>query len=168
MKNISLRNLLIGFLIALCSSGYSQADSTKALYERFPDIPLFSMYKAQDSTLFTRDDLKKKKETIFIIFSPDCEHCQQETKNLIANIDKFKKAQIIMVTSLPYNQMKLFYDEFKIVNYPTITMGYDPTFFFHTFFNIKYLPVIFIYDKKGKFKKSFEGSVKIDKILESL
>jgi peroxiredoxin len=168
MKNKHIKYLLSGLFIALSIHSYSQTDSIKPLYERFPDIPLFTMYKAQDSTAFTRDDLKKKKETIFIIFSPDCEHCQQETKNLIENIDKFSKTQIVMVTSLPYDQMKVFYNEFKIANYPTISMGYDPTFFFHTFFNIKYLPVIFIYDKKGKFKKSFEGSVNIDKILESL
>ena len=144
-----------------------QVDTTP-IYLRFPTIPQFTISKVPDSSSFTREDLKRKKETVFIIFSPDCEFCQHETKALIANIDKFSKVQIVMATVLPYDQMMQFYKDYKIADYPIITMGRDVNYFFHTFFNIKYLPAIFVYDKKGRFKKAFEGSVKIDKILEEL
>jgi hypothetical protein len=33
---------------------------------------------------------------------------------------------------------------------------------------VQNLPSIFVYDKKGDFKKAFEGSVKIEDILEEL
>lgn len=168
MKNKVIQYLLSALLTCATCYSYSQSDSLQSVYLRFPEIPQFTINKASDSIAFTREDLKRKKETVFIIFSPDCDHCQQETKDLLATIDKFSKTQIVMITSLPYDQMKLFYEEFKIADYPTITMGNDPYYFFHTFFNTRYLPSIFIYDKKGKFKKSFEGSVKIEKIIESL
>jgi len=168
MINTIIKYFLFGICICLGSNSYAQNDTIQPVYLRFPVIPQFTINKANDSSAFTRDDLKKRKETVFIVFSPDCDHCQKETKDLLAAIDKFSKVQIIMITSLAYDQMKLFYEEFKIANYPIITMGHDPIYFFHTFFNTRYLPAIFIYDKRGKFKKAFEGSVKIEKIIESL
>ena len=164
MKRISVSI----FILCLSQFCFSQADSTKPVYLRFPTIPLFTIYKASDSTAFTREDLQKKKSTVFIIFSPDCEHCQHETEALIGNIDKFKDAQIVMIDYLPHEEMVKFYNDYKIANYPLITMGRDAKFFFPIFFHIQSLPAIYVYDKKGKFKQAFEGSVKIDKIAEAL
>lgn len=143
--------------------GIAQTDSTY-LYLRFPTVPPFSITKVSDSSKFTKDDLSKKKATIIIIFSPDCEHCQQETKELTAHIDLFKKVQIIMASPLEYIHLKKFYDEYKIADYPNIILGRDPTYFFGTFYHAHSLPAMFVYDKKGNFIKSFEGSVAIEKI----
>ena len=155
------------FNIGAAFTSFAQTDSTQPAYLRFPTIPEFTIYKAADSTAFTRENLKKK-PCVFIVFSPDCEHCQHETELLIANIDKFKNSQIIMVTYLPYEEMIKFYHDYKIPNYPAIVMGRDVKFFFPVFFNVRNLPAIFVYDKKGKFKKSFEGSVGIDKVAAEL
>ncbi|MBA2248915.1 MAG: redoxin domain-containing protein [Chitinophagaceae bacterium] len=160
--------LSVLFLLSLVQFCFSQTDSTLPVYLRFPNIPQFTIYKAADSTAFTREDLKKRTATVFIIFSPDCEHCQHETEELIANIEKFKKAQVIMVTYLPHDQMVKFYNDYKIADYPEITMARDPKFFFPVFYKVTNLPSIFVYDKKGEFKKAFEGSVKMDKIADEL
>ncbi len=155
-------------LVLFCIKGFGQADTDTAVYLRFPTIPQFTVYKAPDSTAFSRDDLKKKKPVIFMIFSPDCEHCQHETEELLANIKKFKNTQIVMVTYLPYDEMIAFYKNYKIANYPQITMARDTKFFFPVYFKVRNLPSIFLYDKKGDFKKAFEGSVKIDSIASEL
>ncbi len=148
--------------------GFSQADSSSPIYLRFPTIPKFTIYKAPDSTVFSRENLQKKKPVLFMVFSPDCEHCQHETEDLLANIKKFKNTQIVMVTYLPYDEMIAFYKNYKIANYPQITMARDTKFFFPVFFNVRNLPSVFLYNKKGDFKKAFEGSVKIDSITSEL
>ena len=166
-----MKNLLILFVGILISySGFSQTSTTKdtAVYLRFPAIPQFSVYKAPDSTVFSRENLQKRKSTVFIIFSPDCEHCQHETELLLQNIKKFKNTQILMITYLPYEEMIKFYKTYKIANYPQITMARDTKFFFPVFFKVRNLPSIFVYDKKGDLKKSFEGSVKIEDIIQEL
>lgn len=164
MKKLFFLSLfIITSFIAFC-----QDDSTAPVYKRFPTIPSFTVFKAPDSTAFSKDDLVKKKETIFMIFSPDCEHCQHETEALLADINKLKNTQIVMITYLPYNEMMAFYKNYKIANYPQITMARDTKFFFPVFFKIRNLPSIFVYDKKGNFKKNFEGSVKIDTIAAAL
>ena len=159
---------LFPLLLLACTFAFSQTDSTAPIYLRFPAIPQFTVYKAPDSTSFSKNDLEKKKPVVFMIFSPDCEHCQHETEALLANIEKFKGAQIVMITYLPYDEMMAFYKNYKIADYPQITMARDTKFFFPVFYKIRNLPSIFVYDKKGDFKKSFEGSVKIDKIVEEL
>ncbi|MEP6926220.1 MAG: redoxin domain-containing protein [Ginsengibacter sp.] len=159
------------FLIAclfIWVTAFSQEDSVAPVYLRFPTIPQFTVYKAPDSTAFSRDNLQKKKPVVFMIFSPDCEHCQHETEALLANIDKFKNTQIVMITYLPYNEMMKFYKDYKIADYPQVTMARDTKFFFPVFFKVTNLPSIFVYDKKGNFKKNFEGSVKIDSLSEAL
>jgi thiol-disulfide isomerase/thioredoxin len=159
---------LLPALIFFYAIAFSQEDSTAPVYQRFPTIPQFTVFKAPDSTSFTRDDLKKNKPVVFMIFSPDCEHCQHETEKLLANIDKFKNSQIVMVTYLPYHEMMAFYKNYKIADYPEITMARDTKFFFPVFFKIRNLPSIFVYDKKGNFKKNFEGSVNTDLISDEL
>ncbi|MDB5200231.1 MAG: hypothetical protein JWO92_2194 [Chitinophagaceae bacterium] len=167
MRRVSI--LVFTLLITLVGfSQTEQADTTKPVYLRFPTIPQFTIYKASDSTVFTRENLQKKKSTVFIIFSPDCEHCQHETQALIANIDMFKNAQIVMVEYLSFEQMKKFYDDYKIKNYPNIIMGRDAKFYLPLFFKVESLPAIYVYDKKGKFKQAFSGSVKMDKIAAAL
>ncbi len=162
------RIFVLAISLFITIQGFSQTDSIKPIYLRFPNIPQFTIYKASDSTKFTRDDLQKNKSTVFIIFSPDCEHCQHATKDLLANISKFKKAQIIMVEYLLHAQMVKFYQEYKIADYPTITMGRDTKFFLPMFFKVTSLPAIYVYDKKGNFKESFSGSVKMEKIAAAL
>lgn len=159
---------ILAITIFIAQLSFAQADSIAPIYLRFPTIPQFTIDKAPDSTKFTREDLKKRKTTVFIIFSPDCEHCQHETEALIANIDKFKHAQIVMVEYLTYEQMIKFYKDYKIANYPNIIMGREPKYFLPVFFDVKSLPAIYVYDKKGKFKQAFSGSVKIEKIAAVL
>jgi thiol-disulfide isomerase/thioredoxin len=152
----------------VCLEGFCQQDSTAPVYLRFPTIPQFTVYKAPDSAAFSRENLQKKKPVVFMIFSPDCEHCQRETDTLLANIGKFRNTQILMITYLPYDEMIGFYKKYKIADYPQITMARDTKFFFPVFFKVRNLPSIFVYDRKGDFKKKFEGSVKIDSISEVL
>ncbi len=162
------KRLIIMLLLSSVYFTVSAQTDTSAVYLRFPTIPQFTIYNARDSSTFTRENLKKRKATIFILFSPECEHCQHETKDLEANIEKFKDVQIIMVTYLPYAEMEKFYNDYHIAKYPMITMGRDAKFFFPIYYKLRNMPSIFVYDKKGTFKKSFEGSVSVLKIAAAL
>jgi thioredoxin-related protein len=138
-----------------------------ALYLRFPVVPPFSIIKVPDSSRFAKADLARKKKTLLIIFSPDCDHCQQETKDIIEAIDKFKKIQIVMASWLPYNEIQKFYTDYNIAAYPNITMGWDKSFFLPPFYKFKSLPFMALYDKKGNLISVFEGNVKMEKLLEA-
>ena len=154
-------------LLLMAGKGFAQTD-TSLLYERFPNVPSFRLINIADSSIFTKDNLKKKKATIIMMFSPDCEHCQAETKELTAKIDLFKNAQIIMVSPLDFKYIRKFYDEYKIADYPTITMGRDPSYFLGTFYKIHFFPSVFVYNKKGKLVNHFEGGHPVEEIAAAL
>jgi thioredoxin-related protein len=163
-----VRKLLFSLLvIACCQTVCAQVD-TSLIYLRFPTVPPFRIINVADSSVFTKADLVKKKATIIMIFSPDCEHCQHETRELLAHIDLFKKAQIIMASALDYPLIKKFYGDYQIADHPNITMGRDPGYFLGTFFKVRSFPSIFLYDKKGNFVQSFDGSVPVEKIASFL
>lgn len=145
----------------------AQSDSTP-VYLRFPTVPPFSITKVADSTRFTKADLAKKKATLIFIFSPDCDHCQQETRSLIAHIDLFKHVQIIMASPLEHRILKKFYDEYKIAEHQNIILGRDPAYFLGSFYNIHSFPALFLYNKKGNFVKAFDGSVPVQQIADAL
>ncbi len=105
---------------------------------------------------------------MIMIFSPDCEHCINETRKLIAHIDLFKKVQIIMTSPIQYEFIKKFYEELKIADYPNITVGRDPGYMLGTFFKVRAFPAIFLYDKKGNFVRAFDGNDPVESIPAAL
>lgn len=159
--------IILILCISLGKISFAQEDSS-LIYLRFPTIPPFSITIVPDSTQFTKDDLSKKKATIIMIFNPDCEHCQHETKELIANIKLFKKVQIIMASPLEFSYIKKFYEDYDIASYPNIIMGRDPSYFFGTFYKVRFFPAIFLYDKHGNFVKAFDGGVPVSEIASYL
>jgi len=165
--------LLLVMVVLGASAAIAQTEpkDTSLLYIRFPIVPSFKLINIGDSTFktyFTKDNLKKKTATIIILFSPDCEHCQHETKEITAKINLFKKAQIVMASPMNELMLKMFYDEYKIANYPNITLGRDPSYFLGTFYKVRSFPAIFVYDKKGNFVDSFSGSVPVEQIAAAL
>jgi len=152
---------------AICTKNFAQAD-TSLLYLRFPILPALNLVNVTDSSKFSNASLKKHMATLIMIFSPDCEHCQHETKQLTAHIDLFKKIQIVMSSPLEYKFLKRFYNDYRIADYPNITIGSDPGYFLGTFYHVRSFPSLFLYDKKGNFVKAFDGSVPVEQIAEAL
>ena len=160
---------LFSFLAIFAVTTFAQNNNEETpVYLRFPTVPQFSVFKAPDSSLFTRSDLKKNKPVIIFVFSPECGHCQHETELMIKNIDKLKGVQILMVTYLPYNEMIDFYNNYKLNRFSNITVARDAAFFFPVYFKVKNFPSFYIYDKRGNFRQFLEGDVGIDKILNAL
>jgi cytochrome oxidase Cu insertion factor (SCO1/SenC/PrrC family) len=143
--------------------GLAQTDSSQK-YFKSPTIPPFSITKVPDSSNFTQAKLKKNKSTVFFFFNPDCDHCHQETKNLIAKIDQLKDVQILMISILDFNAIKKFHTEYKIANYPNITMARETTYNLPGFYNIHSIPDVYVYDKQGKFLKTFKKNFPVEEI----
>ncbi len=163
-----MKRSLLAILLVICFQYSDAQNDSLPVYQRFPSVPPFHIMRLPDSTSFAKEDLKRRKPLVLILFSPDCDHCKHETTELLKNYELFKKAQIVMVSSLDFNSIKKFYDDFRIADYPTITMGRDGSYFLGTFFNNKIFPSVFIYNKKGKFVKSFLGSVSVEALAAEL
>jgi thioredoxin-related protein len=134
-------------------------------YKRFPTVPPLTIMQV-DSTNLTKGDLKRQ-PTIIMYFSPDCDHCKHQWADMKKAMDKLKKYQIIMVTYQPFEMMVDFYKNQQIASYSNIKMGRDTKFFLPPFYQINNLPYLALYDKQGKLITTFEGNVKIDKLVKA-
>ena len=102
-----------------------------------------------------------------MLFSPECSHCQHETEELIAHKDELKDIQIVMVTLHPLWMMNEFIDHYKLKELPNVVVGRDIYYFFPSFYNIRNLPFLAMYDKKGNLITTFEGSMPIARVVET-
>jgi hypothetical protein len=165
MKKIIFLILLSAFYFA----GFTQNDSLpQAPYKRFPTAPPLKLLLSDSSTYFTKDDMAKKKAILIILFSPDCEHCQHKTEEIIQHIDSFEKVQIIMSTTLPFDKMVAFYSKYDLKRFDNIIMGRDISYLLPTFYNIRNLPFLAFYNKKKELISVFEGALSIEKIIEEI
>ncbi|HJS54017.1 MAG TPA: thioredoxin fold domain-containing protein [Chitinophagaceae bacterium] len=157
--------LIFFIFCAISLSGLAQTQPDPP-YKRFPTVPPLKLLLPDSSTIFTDKDLKKNTPLFFILFSPDCEHCQKETEEIIDKIDSFKNIQIVMATFMPVDKMKAFYDNYKLSRFSNIIVGYDMQYMLATYYRISYTPFLAFYDKKGNLIDGIQGALPITKVLE--
>jgi len=161
---------VFGSLISITFTSFGQtntaANDTFA-YTR-QGLPGFTVYKAPDSTAFSNTDVKKKRPILLMLFSPECGHCQHVASEILKNMDSFKKAQILMITWLPYRDLAKFYSDYKLAKYSQITPGWDGKFFFVPYYHVSTFPKLIAYNKNGKFVGAFEGNIKIEDVWKAL
>jgi thiol-disulfide isomerase/thioredoxin len=152
--------ILIGVIV------YSQQDSILlAPYKRFPTVPPFKLLKIDSTSYFTKSDLKKNKPVLIILFNPDCDHCKHEIEEIIKDMDELKDIQIVMTTMMPFDLMKSFYEKYGLDKFDNVTVGRDFQYLLPTFYQIRFMPYLAMYDKKGNLLTTFEGTMKIDDLV---
>ena len=142
------------------------AQSDTPAYKRFPTIPPLQLLTV-DSSSFTKDNLKKHQPLIIMYFSPSCDHCKHQWEDMTKNWNDLKKYQILMVTYQPFEEMLDFYKNEHIVQYANVQLARDTKFVLPPFYRIQSLPYMALYDKKGNLITTFEGNVKIDKLVKA-
>lgn len=103
-----------------------------------------------------------------MLFSPDCEHCQQAIENLKSQMDQFKKVEILLVSHLPFDLLKAYYEKHQLNQYPNVTMVRDGSYMLGTFYRLRNYPSFFLYNKKGNLVEAFEGTVPVERIASRL
>ena len=158
--------IIISFVLFVFShSVFSQSDSILPVYKRFPTLPPLDLLLDDSVTTFTEKDIRKNMATLVFVFSPDCDHCQKETEELVDKIDQFKNIQIVMATTFDFSKMKNFIETYNLKKYKNITVGWDKTYLLPTFYRMSYFPFLGMYDKKGNLIEGVEGALPLDKVL---
>lgn len=166
MKRLFLLSLLCLLIAPFCVQ--AQSSESQPGYLRFPEVPPFAI-TLPSGKVFNNSELKKHKPVMIVLFSVDCEHCQHETKEITKNIKEFKGTQIVMVTPFKHDEMTAFYKGYGIEHYPdVITMGTDSTNRLNFFYQLRFWPGIYIYNKHNKLVFHSQGTVPIDTLVHYL
>ena len=176
MKNI----FLLFTLMSIVLFSFSQSDSAKKSssstqqeevtlppFKRFPTVPPLKLLLLDSTSYFTKNDLKKNRPVLIIVFNPDCEHCKHETEEIIKNIDSLKNIQIVMATIMSFDLMKSFYEEYDLQRFQNIIVGKDVQYTLPSFYQMHFMPYLAMYNKKGNLLATFEGSMKMEDLIHT-
>lgn len=151
--------------VLMISMAMAQNPPSDPPFKRYPTVPPLQLLMKDSSTL-TKDQVKKH-PLIIMYFSPTCDHCQHQMEDLIASMDKFSSTQIILATYNPFEEIDEFYKKYQLNKYPNIRVGRDSKYILPPFYNIRSLPYLALYNKKGDLITTFEGNVKVAKLLQA-
>lgn len=125
-------------------------------------MPILTLLKSDSATIFTPDTLSNHEPTMLILFSPDCDHCQQLTQNILDSMNSLKKYNIIFATTDPIQRLKIFERHYRTDLYHNIYTGRDINFILPTTFKNASPPFIAVYDKNKALTNIFYGAPPIN------
>ena len=160
--------LLLAAFIISAGIAVAQSDPSATNAAKIENAPSFMIYTVPDSIAFSNKDLNKKKPFVLMFFSPDCEHCQKETKELMAYKNELKNIQILMVSPASYGEVKNFYGEYNLSTMPNVKLGQDVKYQLGSTYQLKTFPSIFVYSAEGKLLKAFVGNVGAPAIIDAV
>ncbi len=160
-----MKQLLL--LLAFIYPAIALAQADKPPYLQFAGIPPFEMRLVPDSSLYGKKQLQKKRPLMIMLFSPDCDHCQQAVKLLLEKKALFKKIQVVMVSALPFEFINQFYLDYHLAG-TGFKVGRDGSYFLGTYFQNRTFPSYYLYNKKGNFIKMYDIQVPFEKMAEEL
>lgn len=164
-----MKNTLLFFIsVFFFATGFAQTDSTLPPYKRFPSLPPIRILLSDSATLYTKAEIPAGKPVVFMIFSPDCSHCQDETQELKAYMNELKDVQIVMITFHPLWQMNDFISKYGLTAYKNIVVGKDISYMTMDFYGLRKIPYLALYNKKGNLIGGFEGSLPLPLLIELL
>ena len=132
-----------------------------------PEIPAFNLLLKDSTTIFNTGNIPEGKPSVLLFFSPDCEHCQQETIDLLANMDSLKNVNFYFITIDPMDRMRRFDTFYKLYRYPNITLGLDYTVSFPGHFKNAAPPYTVIYNPDKTMKVIFEGEIPASRFIKA-
>lgn len=107
--------------------------------------------------------------SVLIYFSPDCDHCQLFTEDLLKNYNVIANKQVVMVTFQDMKMVQPFAKKYKLAQYPNIKIGTEGlTYAVQRYYQIRSFPYIAIYDKAGSLVKIYEGEQPHTEIFKTL
>ncbi|MBK8142169.1 MAG: redoxin domain-containing protein [Chitinophagaceae bacterium] len=129
-----MKKIMFLFLnLLVMQSAIAQSDSLQPPYKRFPTYPPVKLLLPDSISFYTKADLPKKAAIMLMLFNPECEHCKQETEDLISKIDRFKNIQVVMATNTTFSRMLAFRETYQLAKYKNIIVAQDTHYFLPTF-----------------------------------
>jgi len=143
------------------------SQNKKTRDERIVHIPAFEL-KNMKGDIVSNTDLKQHVPVLFLYFNSECDFCQAETEEIVANINKLEGIQIVFVSNEPIPQITAFQQKYKLDEYGNVKILCDYNYKFAELLGLKTIPSSFIYSKEGVLLSKNNGPMKVDYLLKSM
>lgn len=128
-------------------------------------MPSFNLLLLDSVTQFNTQQIPEGKPIALLYFSPDCEHCQKETKGIIQKMDSLNQVEFYFITNDPFERLQVYNHAYKLYKYSNIILGRDYDFAFIRHFKEAAPPYLVIYDQYKKERAVFIGEYPTSQLI---
>lgn len=158
--------LIIGLTTIIIIGIVSKTHQNKITKERIGTFPIFSM-ETLNYSIFRTDEIKEG-PVIVLFFHPECEHCKYQITNLFTGKTVIAGVHVLLISNAERETIRNFLKDYNLLEYPGLITLVDETFSFRKYFGTELVPATFIYNKKLKLIRYFQGEVMPETILKYL
>lgn len=169
MKRVLMMAVVIfisGLTVFLIISTIKIEHKRNAAKERIKTLPVFSLRTISD-TMFRSDNITEG-PVLVLFFHPECEHCQYHIESLFNNKVFIQGVIILLISSSEKEGIIKFLKEHNLLDHPELIALIDEAYSFKDWFGTDLIPATFIYNKKLKLVRYFQGEVKPETIRKYL
>ena len=166
-----MKKILAFFLVVILGGSISYMVYHIIRVKKKTDIANQNKQQLPGFTFFDLNGTKKGSEivkqglpVVIIYFNNDCEHCQQEAKQLNANMPMLNGAQIIMISFNTADEIRQYAKNYQLDRYKQVTFLRDKDYKFTHWFGNCSIPSVFVYNAQHRLVKEFYGEVKVEAI----
>ena len=134
-------------------------------------IPDFTFFVLKSGIRFTKEDLAKSGNRVFIFFDPTCSHCQHEANELGKNYDSVKDVHLYFVSMNDPALMASFLDTWAkpLVGQENVEVLYDRGAEFINKFHLpSQYPATYVYGADGALKEYWNGERNTNEIIAAM
>jgi len=131
-------------------------------------LPKFDFMSIDSSRKLSSTSLSHNLPIIVLYFSPDCEHCRRETKEILSHMDRLKNTTLCWISNGSIDDLQSFYSQFRLDTLRNAVVGQDYQYSFYRTFLPSDVPYIVIYNNVNQLIKIYKGEVPIYNILSNV
>jgi len=152
-----------------CTSGTekkntSDRDSDQATAVQVNEYPPITL-KLSDGDQVAARDLRGN--NVFVLFQPDCSHCQDEAAQVEQRLEEFKDYTLYFISSAPMSEIEAFAKTYKLQGKQQVKFAWTSTEDVLSHYGAIRTPSVYIYSN-GSLKGSFNGQTDIQNIINAL
>lgn len=132
------------------------------------NFPTFSLLKVDSSSYLTNKDLKDSVNTVFINFSPTCDHCERTIKSILSNITKFTETQFVLSSFEDFASIRKFYFDNGLNSFTNVFIGQETDYSLTSQIKYTSFPCLIFFDKNRKYMKKIDQESNAKEILKAL
>ncbi len=152
--------LLIIFTFTSITSIVSQNNSIS--------FPVLSILKMDSTSFLTNKDLAENVNTVFINFSPSCDHCERTIKNILENIRKFRETQFVLTSFESFASIRKFYFDNGLNSFSTVFIGQEIDNSLTRQIKYSSFPCLVLFDMNKKHIKTIDKESNAKELLKAL
>lgn len=162
MKKAIVGIVVLHLLLFACSAKQEgKPETVVSQVNEYPDLTL----TFDDGSKMSAKKLSGN--NVFILFQPDCRHCQVEAINIEQRLDEFKDYTLYFISSRSMEEIQAFAESLDLDNHDNVKFAWTSTESVLTYYGPIKTPSMYIY-KNGKLKTSFNGQTDVQNVIDAL